>query len=44
MKKLIALLLTFMLILSGFTACGSNDETETTGNDVTAGDEAAGND
>ena len=44
MKKLIALLLTLMLILSGFTACGSNDETETTGNDVTAGDEAAGND
>ena len=28
MKKLIALLLTLMLILSGFTACGSKTDEE----------------
>ncbi|MCI6011943.1 MAG: hypothetical protein PUK54_11220 [Firmicutes bacterium] len=44
MNRILALLLTLMLILSGFTACGSKDGTETEGNDVTAGDEAAGTD
>ncbi|MGN1415070.1 MAG: hypothetical protein ACI4WY_12580 [Anaerovoracaceae bacterium] len=44
MKKLIALLLTIMLILSGFTACGSKTEAETAGSDVTTGDEPAGTD
>lgn len=44
MKKLIALLLTIMLILSGFTACGSKTEAETAGSDVTTGDESAGTD
>lgn len=41
MKKLIALLLTLMLILSGFTACGSKTEAETPDdNGVVTGDTA----
>ena len=41
MKKLIAILLTLMLILSGFTACGSKTEAETPDdNGVVTGDTA----
>lgn len=41
MKKLIALLLTLMLILSGFTACGSKTEAETPDNNEAITDDNA---
>ena len=41
MKKLIALLLTLMLILSGFTACGSKTEAETPDNNKAITDDNA---
>ena len=41
MKKLIALLLTLMLILSGFTACGSKTEEETPDNNEAITDDNA---
>lgn len=37
MKKIIALLLTLTLIMSGFTACGSGEENEPAGNEPVAG-------
>ena len=41
MKKLIALLLTLMLILSGFTACGSKTDEETPDNNEVITDDTA---
>lgn len=41
MKKLIALLLTLMLILSGFTACGSKTDEETPDNNEAITDDTA---
>ena len=36
MKKLLILLLTIAMVMASFTACGNNDDKETTGDDQTA--------